>query len=67
MHKTCCLKLPREPEVRQVPLYDATFYRSSCFQDYAGEALIRQHIPAFPQSNFSEDCLYLNIYAPNVS
>ncbi|RNA09672.1 neuroligin- X-linked-like, partial [Brachionus plicatilis] len=58
-------QLPREPEIRQVPTYDATYYRNTCFQDYQGEAIIRQHIPAFPQSNFSEDCLYLNIFAPN--
>ena len=60
-------KLPREPEVRNNLIYDATFYRSTCYQDYAGEAMIRQHIPHFPKSNFSEDCLYLNIFAPNVS
>jgi hypothetical protein len=28
--------------------------------------MIRNHIPNFPSSNFSEDCLYLNIFAPNV-
>lgn len=60
-------QLPREPEIRQTPIYDATYYRNTCFQDYQGEAVIRQHIPAFPQSNFSEDCLYLNIFAPNVN
>jgi carboxylesterase type B len=59
-------KLPREPEIRQMPLYDATYYRSSCHQDKNGEYLIRNHIPAFPQANFSEDCLYLNIFTPNV-
>ena len=59
-------KLPREPEIRQKPLYDATYYRSTCYQDYKGEYLIRQHIPNFPHGNFSEDCLYLNIFAPNV-
>jgi len=59
-------QLPREPEARQIPLYDATYYRSSCYQDYFGETLIRQHIPNFPQGNFSEDCLYLNIFTPNV-
>lgn len=60
-------QLPREPDIRHAPLYDATYFRSSCHQDYAGESHIRQHIPSFPHSNFSEDCLYLNIFTPNVS
>ena len=59
-------QLPREPDVRYNALYDATYFRSSCYQDRAGEIFIRQHIPDFPATNFSEDCLYLNIFAPNV-
>jgi len=58
-------QLPREPEIRQKPLYDSTYYRSTCYQDYKGEYLIRQHIPNFPHGNFSEDCLFLNIFTPN--
>ena len=47
-------------------MYDATFYRPSCLQPPQEQEKIRQFIPNFPPSNFSEDCLYLNIFAPNV-
>ncbi|CAF1409421.1 unnamed protein product, partial [Didymodactylos carnosus] len=46
-------------------IYDATYFRSSCLQPFSEQEKIRQHIPNFPPSNFSEDCLYLNIFAPN--
>ena len=44
--------------------YDATYYRPACPQRIEE---IRKDIPSFPKKNISEDCLYMNIFAPNVS
>ncbi|KAK6167678.1 hypothetical protein SNE40_021648 [Patella caerulea] len=41
--------------------WDATFYRPSCPQQ---TWLIRETLPGY--SDTSEDCLYLNIFAPNI-
>ena len=59
--------LPPDPWDTRFLIHDATFYRPSCLQPPNEQEKIRQFIPQFPPSNFSEDCLYLNIFAPNVS
>ncbi|CAM4880014.1 unnamed protein product [Rotaria socialis] len=57
--------LPPDPWEPAFLLYDATYYRPSCLQPASEQEKIRQYIPHFPPSNFSEDCLFLNIFAPN--
>ncbi|CAF1043161.1 unnamed protein product [Rotaria sp. Silwood1] len=57
--------LPPDPWDTKFFLYDATYYRPSCLQPASEQEKIRQYIPNFPPSNFSEDCLYLNIFTPN--
>ena len=44
--------------------WEAKWYRHACPQPVEE---IRKDIPDFPRANISEDCLYMNIYAPNVS
>lgn len=43
--------------------WDATYFRPACPQklDY-----VQKDIPTFTKANISEDCLYMNIFVPNV-
>jgi len=44
--------------------WNATYFRPSCPQNLQG---IQKDIPDFPLTNISENCLYMNIFVPNVS
>ena len=44
--------------------WDASYFRPACPQNLDE---IRLDIPDYPSANVSEDCLYMNIFAPNVS
>lgn len=44
--------------------WNATFFRPSCPQSLEE---IQKDIPDFPLANISENCLYMNIFVPNVS
>ena len=44
--------------------WDASYFRPACPQDLTE---IRTRIPDYPSANVSEDCLYMNIFAPNVN
>ncbi|KAI3387609.1 hypothetical protein SNEBB_000174 [Seison nebaliae] len=57
-------KHPHKPHKRR-SIYNATFYRPSCIQTREGENYLRERIPHLNGNDFSEDCLYLNIFAPN--
>ena len=56
------LQRPRRP--RWGGTLDVKQYKPACPQDLSE---VRLDIPDFPNANMSEDCLYMNIYAPNVS
>ena len=46
-------------------VWDATYYRPACPQI---PWLVKQTVPGFNRAdNTSEDCLYMNIFVPNVS
>lgn len=55
-------RLPRPAYLDTRYLWDATRFRSACMQ---GSAKMQEKMPGF--TDFSEDCLYLNIFTPNVS
>ncbi|CAH1797487.1 unnamed protein product [Owenia fusiformis] len=46
-------------------VYDATYYRPSCPTNIFGVLSMWVSVPGYDK--FDEDCLYLNIYAPNVT
>ena len=58
----CLPQLPKQPKWSGT--WDAKFFRPACPQDLTE---LRKDIPDFPAQNVSEDCLYLNIFVPNVS
>ena len=52
------------PDYEYGQAWDATYFRPACPQRIEE---IWKDIPSFPKKNISEDCLYMNIFAPNVS
>lgn len=57
-----CIQRPRDP--RWGGYWDASYYRPACPQRVHE---IKRDVPDFPKANISEDCLYMNVFAPNVS
>lgn len=57
-----CFQRPKPPQWPKT--VETRMFGPACPQevDY-----IRKDIPDYPRANISEDCLYLNIFAPNVS
>ncbi|XP_023932222.1 cholinesterase [Lingula anatina] len=53
-------KPPRAPAPWKPDLYNATYYRHTCMQEKLDRDEMQKQIPGF--KNFSEDCLYLNIF-----
>ena len=59
-HKPC------EPKPWKPDIYDATHFHSVCMQQPALFMNAIQNVwPDFTEKDFSEDCLFLNIYVPN--
>jgi Carboxylesterase family len=63
---TDCLNLvfQRAKPRSWVGTWDATYFRPACPQNLS---VLQQDIPEFQKMNISEDCLYMNIFVPNVS
>lgn len=60
------LKSPVDPCVWKPSILNATHYRNVCIQDKSQYSYYKNVWPSFdPNTNIAEDCLYLNIYAPD--
>ncbi|KAI0239442.1 Neuroligin-4, X-linked [Lamellibrachia satsuma] len=58
------LRFQRPHKPRWYGTYEANYFRPACPQRIDS---LREDIPGYPKANISEDCLYMNIYAPNVT
>ena len=61
---TILLLLQRPIRPRWGGTYEANYFRPSCPQRIE---FIRENIPDYPRANVSEDCLYMNVFAPNIT
>ena len=56
---------PKPAQSWKPSVYDATSFRKVCIQKRElFEEAFKKVIPNFEKSNYGEDCLYLNVYAP---
>ena len=56
---------PKPAQSWKPSVYDATSFRKVCIQKRElFEEAFKKVIPNFGKSNYGEDCLYLNVYAP---
>ena len=62
LHVLFCSQRPQTP--RWGGTWEARYYRPACPQDIND---LKVDIPKVTHWNISEDCLYMNIFAPNVS
>ena len=58
-------KPPNSPKVWKPNVYDATQFGKVCIQEQNWlDIRMKPMFPGFGRANYSEDCLYLNVYAP---
>ena len=57
---------PKPPTAWKPNVYNATYFRGICFQTQIDvmDNAFKRVIPNFGKKSFSEDCLYLDVYAP---
>ena len=58
-------KPPKPPQAWKPNVYDATKFEKVCIQEQNWlDIRMKPFFPGFGRANYSEDCLYLNVYAP---